>query len=202
MRSHEQGAPTVAGRAMEQRILDAALQAFHERGYHGASIRFIAQRAGTSLSNVYNYVSSKDELLVQLLREASKRQYAQVRAAVDQAGSNPAERLSAAVEAFACYVIDHREELTLSNTEFRYLGDDNRAEVVEQRDRVQAIVDEIVADGVTCGAFKTPYPHDASRSLLTMVANITAWYRPDGPLAPVDVARRHAEFALALVQAV
>lgn len=187
---------------MEQRILDAARQAFGERGYHGASIRFIAQRAGTSLSNVYNYVSSKDELLVQLLREASERQYEQVRAAVEDAGGSPADRLAAAVEAFARYVVEHREELTLSNTEFRYLGESERAEVVEQRDRVQAVVDQIIADGVAVGAFKTPYPHDVSRSLLTMVANITAWYRPDGPLAPAEVAQRHAVFALALVQSV
>jgi len=187
---------------MEQRILDAALEAFGERGYHGASIRFIAQRAGTSIANVYNYVSSKDELLVQLLRGASQRQRAQVQAAVEQAGDDPKARLAAAVEAFARYVVDHREELTLSNTEFRYLADHYRAEVVEQRDRVQALVDEIIADGVAQGAFRTPYPDDVSRSLLTMVANITAWFRPDGPLSPAEVARRHADFALALVQAV
>ena len=198
----EQSAPTVAGRAMEQRVLAAALQAFGERGYHGASIRFIAQCAGTSVSNVYNYVSSKDALLVLLLREASKRQFDQVRAAVDGAGVAPADRLAAAVEAFARYVVEHREELTLSNTEFRYLGERDRADVVEQRDRTQGIVDGIVADGVRAGAFKTPYPHDVARSLLTMVANITAWYRPDGPLTPAEVAQRHAQFALALVQAV
>ncbi|GGF48252.1 TetR family transcriptional regulator [Marmoricola endophyticus] len=189
------------GRATEQAIREAALSCFSERGYHGASIRFIADRAGTSLSNVYNYVASKDELLAQLLRRASEAQYAQVLEALDGAGEDPAERLRAAVEAYARYVIEHRDELVLSNTEFRYLSRPHRTEVVELRDRMQRLVDDLIEDGVRRGAFATPYPADVSRSLLTMVSNITAWFQPEGALSATEVARRHAGFALALVEA-
>ncbi len=185
----------------EEAILAAALQAFSERGFHGASIRLIAGRAGTSLANVYNYVQSKDELLVSVLRRASQQQLTAVQAAVSAAGDTATSRLSSAIEAYARYVLEHRDELVVSNTEFRYLSDGYRAEVVETRDALQTVVDDIVEAGVRSGEFATPYPMDASRSLLTMASNITVWFRPGGALSATEVARRHAYFALALVEA-
>lgn len=187
--------------ATERAILAAALQAFSERGFHGASIRFIASRAGTSLANVYNYVQSKDQLLVSVLRHASLQQLSAVQAAVAAADDTARSRLSAAVEAYARYVVEHLDELVVSNTEFRYLSDGYRAEVVETRDALQTVVDDIVEDGVYSGEFETPYPLDASRSLLTIASNITVWFRPGGALSAPEVARRHAYFALALVEA-
>lgn len=191
---------TARGRATEQAILAAALECFSERGFHGASIRFISQRAGTSLSNVYNYVASKDELLVLLLRRASEEQYDDVAAALAAASPDPRSRLQAATEGYARYVVEHRAELVLSNTEFRYLSDDFRAEVVRYRDRTQQLFTDVIEEGVRAGTFHTPYPQDAGRSLLTMVSNIVAWFRPEGVLAADEVARRHGVFALALVE--
>lgn len=185
----------------ERALLDAALEAFSERGFHGASIRFIATRAGIGLANVYNYVQSKDELLVNVLRRASQRQLEAVEAAVEAAGATAADRLSAAVQAYARYVVDNLSELVVSNSELRYLSDVNRREVVETRDAIQATVDTIVAEGARTGEFATPYPSDASRSLLVMASNITVWFRPGGPLTASEVVRRQAHFALALVEA-
>jgi len=191
---------TARGRATEQAILAAALACFSERGFHGASIRFISQRAGTSLANVYNYVASKDEMLVLLLRRASEEQYAEVAAAIAASTEDPRSRLQAATASYARYAVEHRAEQVLSNTEFRYLSDDFRAEVVQYRDRTQRLFTDLIEEGVRAGTFHTAYPQDAARSLLTMVSHIVAWFRTEGPLSPNEVARRHGTFALALVE--
>jgi AcrR family transcriptional regulator len=47
----------------QQQIMDAALELFAEEGYHSASISKIALRAGISKGLMYNYFSSKQELL-------------------------------------------------------------------------------------------------------------------------------------------
>jgi hypothetical protein len=139
-------------------------------------------------------------MLVLLLRRASEEQYAQVAAAIGAAAEDPRSRLQAATESYARYVVEHRAELVLSNTEFRYLSDDFRAEVVQYRDRTQRLFTDLIDEGVRTGAFHTPYPHDAALSLLTMVSNIVAWFRPEGALSADEVARRHGTFALALVE--
>lgn len=47
---------------VRQAILDAAWAEFSAKGFAGANLRAIAAAAGCSLSNLYNYFSSKDDL--------------------------------------------------------------------------------------------------------------------------------------------
>ncbi|MFZ1963081.1 MAG: TetR/AcrR family transcriptional regulator [Roseiarcus sp.] len=51
-----------------QLLLEAALQCFAERGYDGAGIRMIAERAGCSLSLISHYFGSKERLYVETYR--------------------------------------------------------------------------------------------------------------------------------------
>ena len=47
----------------KQKILDAALEIFAEEGYYPSSISKIAKKAGISKGLIYNYFSSKEELI-------------------------------------------------------------------------------------------------------------------------------------------
>jgi AcrR family transcriptional regulator len=53
---------TSRGSQTQSLILQAAYTLFLERGYHGTSMRQIAQRAGISLGNIYNHFASKEEV--------------------------------------------------------------------------------------------------------------------------------------------
>ncbi len=44
-------------------ISDAAIEAMNEHGYHGTSVREIADRAGMSSAALYHHFSSKQDLL-------------------------------------------------------------------------------------------------------------------------------------------
>ena len=52
-----------------QAIRSAALEAFAELGYHGASMAEIARRAGVSKALIYQHVPSKEELLRDILED-------------------------------------------------------------------------------------------------------------------------------------
>ena len=49
--------------ATKAKILEAALELVRERGYEAATMRAIAERAGTSLGNAYYYYGSKEHLI-------------------------------------------------------------------------------------------------------------------------------------------
>jgi AcrR family transcriptional regulator len=67
------------GLRTQQRILDAALDAFGESGYHRTSLDRVAELAGCSRVAIYQYVSGKDELFRVLASQASS----QMRAALE-----------------------------------------------------------------------------------------------------------------------
>lgn len=192
--------PRAAG--VPEAILAAALGAFCERGFHGASMREIAARAGVTTANVYNYFPGKDDLLVAILRRASADQLAAVEAAVARAGPSVRERFAAAVYAYVRFEAERRAECLVSASELRYLGAEPRRRIVECRDREQAIFERLVAEGAAEGVFRTPHPEQACLAILTMASGVPLWFRPDGPHRPHDVARRHARYALALLETI
>lgn len=56
-----------------ERILDAALDHFINRGFHESTIEEIAAASGVAKGTVYRYFSSKDDLLEQLLQLTSEK---------------------------------------------------------------------------------------------------------------------------------
>jgi AcrR family transcriptional regulator len=61
------------GQRTQQRILDAALRAFGEQGYHGCSIDRIAKLARCSRVSFYQYFESKEEVFRQLAGQVSRQ---------------------------------------------------------------------------------------------------------------------------------
>lgn len=56
-----------------RRILDAALAAFAERGYHGTAVPEVAQAAKVSTGTLYHYFDSKESLVNEVYRDAKVR---------------------------------------------------------------------------------------------------------------------------------
>lgn len=59
----------VEAASTRQRIHQAALELFGERGWDGASMTELAERVGLAKPSLYNYCRSKEELLLDLVRD-------------------------------------------------------------------------------------------------------------------------------------
>ena len=188
------------GRGHEAAILNAALAAFGDKGFHGASMRDVARGAGTSLSNLYNYFPSKSRLLAEVLRHANDELVTRLHVAVDEAGDDAVSRLREAVRAYVRFVVDHQLAMVVSTNEVRYLAGEDRERLVVDRDATQAVFEEIVAQGAASGEFRTPHPDDAARTVLSALAGVAQWYRPDGRLSRGQLAEQQARYALALLE--
>ncbi len=57
----------------QEKIEAAALRLFIGRGFYGTSVRDIAQEAGVSLGNIYNYYRTKEQLFSSLVRRYDLR---------------------------------------------------------------------------------------------------------------------------------
>ncbi len=186
---------------VEQAILRAALDAFATRGFHGATMRQIAGLAEVTLANVYNYVDSKSDLLVTLLRRASDDQLAGTRAAIEAAGGSVTDRLRAAVGAYLRFDLERQAESRIVHSEYRYLEAEACLRVTQAQDQHRRLFADLVAEGVAEGVFHTPYPDQASRAILAMCVGVSACCAGEGPPPAAELERRYARYALALLEA-
>jgi len=74
----------VRGRRSRERIQRAARELFRERGFDGATLRAIAERADMGASSIYRHVRSKEELLVGELTSLQERAWTRFRAQDDR----------------------------------------------------------------------------------------------------------------------
>lgn len=98
---------TARGEATRRRLLTAAEQEFGAKGYHGASVSSITQRADAAQGTFYLYFRSKEELFLTLVRDIGHQLRAHSAQAIAKAGNRvEAEKLG--MEAFLDFAVKHR----------------------------------------------------------------------------------------------
>lgn len=89
-------------------LLDAARRLFVAHGYAGTTIEAIAEAAGVGKGTVYLHFATKDELLVELMTEATEDVLRQI-AELQGGGLSVAEQLAACVRICARSFLDNHE---------------------------------------------------------------------------------------------
>ena len=181
--------------------LRAALGVFARHGYHGASIRMIAEAAGLSVPGLYHHYKSKQAILVAVVDSAMVEMLEHTSAAAEDAGDSPAARFSNVVECLARFHMARRDHAFVASTEMRSMNPDVRAHHISQRDAQQAMIEDTIRAGVDAGEFTCLYPEDTARAIASLCVSIASWYRPDGPLSADDVVARYLGYARAMVGA-
>ncbi len=90
------GAPVLNTR---ERLLRETRNLLEEGGYAAASVQAVAGRSGVAAGALYRHFSSKAELIVEVVRDAAKRDIAAMKAAASSGGS--IARLKAIIATFA-----------------------------------------------------------------------------------------------------
>ncbi|RNL86577.1 TetR/AcrR family transcriptional regulator [Halostreptopolyspora alba] len=180
-------------------LTDAAREIFAERGYHGASIRDVAKRAGLSLSALYYWHSSKQELLAVVLEDSINDYFRTCDSALHAAEDDPTSRLCALVRATVDYRVRRRVESTLAAQEFRNLEEPYARRLVKLREPATRMWQGIIDEGVREGVFRCPHPRDARRAIQAACNAIAQWYDPNGDVDPGELAERYVAIALRIV---
>ncbi|MGW4532985.1 TetR family transcriptional regulator [Nocardia sp. NPDC004340] len=182
------------------RLLDAAIVAFAERGFHGSTTRDITSIAGLSTAAIYVHHRSKEELLYQVSRAGHENTLARLRDALSSS-DDPVEQLVAVMRDFA---IDHARGHTgarVVNYELAALSPEHQREIKDVRRVIDTEMRQLIERGVAAGVFDNPNPRMAAVALLSLGIDLARWYRDDGPLSPEEIGDYYVDLALRIVGA-
>ncbi len=184
----------VSGRTPRRsELVSAAAELFSQRGYHGASMKHLADALGLQKGSLYAHIGSKEDLLFDVVDDGAERFIERARQAL-QAGGTATERLTLFLIGHVETAIEHIDAATVFLNEWRYLSDPQRSIIRDKRNRYEGMVRDLIAEGVASGEFKHDVDVRFAAILVLSAGNwVYAWYRPEGDLTPTDIGRRFAE---------
>jgi len=176
-------------------ILEAAAQIFRQKGFHATSMQDIAEAVNLQKASLYHHVSSKQEILLELLDQALDILIERVAAVMRQ--DLPADEQLR--QAMRCYLETLTEKIDLASVlllEHRSLEPEYHLRHIPRRDRFERLWRDLIQEGVQTGIFSCSDPVLAARALLSVMNWTITWYRPNGPLTIVEISDYFAALLL------
>ncbi|HLG62075.1 MAG TPA: TetR/AcrR family transcriptional regulator [Ktedonosporobacter sp.] len=174
------------GRPMRESILAAAIQLFAEYGYHAAPLRDIARVAGIQAASIYHHYPNKQSLLVEIMETYMQRLNTSTERILHEY-SDPLRRLEEAIANHIRLHTTYKAEFFIIDTEIRALEGESRPYILSLRDRYEALLQEILQDGMERHVFQQCDVKVASYAIIAMCTEVAAWFRPGGRLTVQQV---------------
>lgn len=156
-------------------ILKAASEVIAEKGFDGASVRAVAARANISLSGIYYYFTSKEQLLFALQRHTFISLVDLLGAALEE-HSKPEDRLRALIENHIEYFVDNMDSLKVCAHELNSLSGKPYEWILEYRrqyfELARQVISELSGDNAEDSALATLF-------LFGSLNWLHMWYDPE-----------------------
>ena len=175
--------PSPTARAIHREAMDL----FYARGYEATTLRQIADAVGITVGSLYNHISSKQELLVNLMTSMMDLLLGEIDDALDGL-SDPLARVHAFMHQSILVHGSHREETFVGNNELRSLDDDKRQDMVAMRDRYEMRLRSALEAAVAAGSCTVADVQMTTFAGLAICTHVATWYEPGGRLTLDEIA--------------
>jgi AcrR family transcriptional regulator len=169
-------------RTKRRAILDRAARLFAQRGYGETTLDDIARELAVTKPTLYYYVRSKEDILVQILEAALTGALAAF-AEVHREGRTGLERLRLFVRRWV-EDMTHPYGRCLLTMRATPLGAKTRARLNVGFRQLDALVRELIADGIGDGSIAACDVRMATFAIFGAINTVPFWYRAGGVLTP------------------
>ncbi|MGE5379058.1 MAG: TetR/AcrR family transcriptional regulator [Bacteroidota bacterium] len=176
-------------------ILEAAAQVFRQKGFHGASMADIAEAVNLQKASLYHHVSSKQEILFEILDRALELLLERI---------SPIASLDLPADERLCRMICEYLQILAENTdlaavllfEHRSLEGRQHARHIPNRDKFEALWRQVLTDGVHARLFACDDIPLTARAILGIMNWTITWYRPNGVLTIQQIGDHYSKLLL------
>jgi AcrR family transcriptional regulator len=154
---------TSRGKERRRQLMDHATGLFAENGYHPTSVAEIVQGLGVGKGVFYWYFQSKEELLVEILREAQHDLRRSQQQAIGEE-TDPVRRIELGIRASLAWLAANRRLITL----FQFAATEERFAPTLRRGQEVAIADVVphVKEGIVAGRIRDADPLVLTHAIL------------------------------------
>lgn len=189
-RAGRAGRPNAAGESERRAaIVEIAAGLFAERGYRATTVREIADAAGLLSGSLYHHFDSKESIIDELLSSFLTELQAEY-AAIAAAPTRPSDTIAALVRSAFAAIARHRAAVTVFQNERGYLATLPRFGYLRTSEEAsQRLWLAALRAGIAAGELRADLdPKLTHRFLRDAIWVSVHWYRPDGRLAPDELA--------------
>jgi TetR/AcrR family transcriptional regulator, cholesterol catabolism regulator len=193
--SHEE----TRSEAAKSRLIAAAIQVFHDKGYEQCSVQDVADAAGIVKGTLYYHVRSKEDLLFEIMEQVLQSLVPQLEELAGTPGLAIA-KLRRFVEMYVSHIIANRRVMHIFFRDYDSLSGARQQQLAGARDVYDSFLRDVLKQGQREGSIRAEVDVQLTDlALFGMLNWIGRWYRPDGRLKPADIARHVADLAVASV---
>lgn len=169
-------------------VLRTAARLFNEKGFHATSLDEVAERLNVTKPTLYYYVKNKDEILFDCVHAGLDL----VRAGIAEAahsGGTALDKLRACMHAYADVVTQDYGMCVIR------VGEDplpleGRRQLRQLKAQIDLEFRKVIEQGIAEGSIAPCNVKLAAFTLAGALSWIGRWYRPDGELAPAELAEQ------------
>ncbi|PCI48254.1 MAG: hypothetical protein COB49_06115 [Alphaproteobacteria bacterium] len=172
-------------------ILDKSAQLMAHLGYHGTSMRGLAQVTGRSLSGLYHYFSNKEELLF-LINQRGFTSLLAMSGDLLQRDLTPQERLSGLIHNHVTYFIDHLSEMRIMTSGTMEMNEQRSQTLWKLKQEYTRLAQNIVGDYMDSQSGTNHSAQSINRKtylLYGMMNWIFGWYSAKNHGTAKDIAK-------------
>lgn len=195
----DEGGPDRAGDS-SQRLVQAAIEAFADRGFHATTTRDIATRVGLSPAALYVHFPSKQALLAEISIVGHEAALDLVERSVT-GPPTPLARVQAVIRAFTAWHAERHRVARVVQHELTALAEADRQRVLEIRRQIEAVVEAQLSAGNASGEMDVPDTRAVARALLSLSVDVARWYDPRGSRSAEQIGELYADLATRMVSA-
>lgn len=174
--------------AKRQAVLSTAAQLFNERGFHATSLDDIAARLGVSKPTLYYYVKSKDQILLECVRQGLEMTLEGIEVS-RQAGGTALDQLEACMRVYA-RIVTMDFGMCLIRVGDEQLPPESRKALRRMKAQIDLAFRRLVEAGVQQGLLAPCDPKMTAFMIGGALSWIGKWYDSGGAYSPDEIAEQ------------
>lgn len=154
-----------------------ALDLIKEKGFKALTMRDFAEKLNCDVSNIYNYVKSKDCLLENLLFQISDKFHEGI-SKINGSNNTAIEKIKEVINLHVKLTFDYPNQVALLVNEWRFLRPEAQEKFLTFRKNYEVQLSKIIEEGVKNGQFNSENVEFTCNCLLSSLRWIYSWHDP------------------------